>query len=116
GSGRPSSDELGEALRRARRVAEEQRRLGELELEQRRLVSGEQVDARVEQPPEALGHPRHDPLAGIAVGVRRLAQRDLLGDEQPAGVAWRDALAEQRALADRVGERAAEVDQSGLTG
>src|SRR5881392_750253 len=98
--------------RSSRLVREEERGLGELELEQTRLpcVVADQVDARVKELPVGQrreGAVRHGTLVGPG-----LAPGDRLGREQPVG--RQSPQRQQRPLADGVTEAAVDVDERSL--
>ena len=108
-----SSDLRRRQLHRSSRLMrEEERGLGELELEQTRLPCGvaDQVDARVKELPVGQrreGAVRHGTLVGPG-----LAPGDRLGREQPVG--RRRPERQQRSLADGVTEAAVDVDERSL--
>ena len=81
--GQPAADRRRKLRQTSRVAAEEQRRLGELQLEQqgRAVLALHQVDARVGQRPEALGRLGQDALGDRALGGGRRARLDRLGQE-----------------------------------
>src|SRR6266404_2292867 len=111
-SGEPGERRRDQALRRARRVPEKQRRLGQLQFQQARGARGisDQIHARVQQCAE--GQRRQYPLRDDElIGLRR-ARGDFLGREQSAG--WRPPGRQQRTLANGMAEAPADMDHGGL--
>src|SRR3954465_13464168 len=106
-------DRRGEALRRTVALAEEERGLGELELEQPRPVgAAHDVDARVSEVTEALADVADHAFANGALVVSGLTRRDVLRGEDV--VVRIGPGREQGALAGRVAEGAVEEQQRRL--
>src|SRR3954471_5613944 len=103
-SGQARAQGGGERLRRPGALREEQRRLGELELEQLRAARArDDIDPGVGQvAAEALAHGAQHAVGQGALGPGGLARGDRLGGEEVAGRLG--TRLEDRRLADRVAE------------
>src|SRR5690606_20730330 len=107
-SGEAAEEGGGKPIGAARRLGEEQRRLGELEFEQARAAGGgQQVHPRVRQ--RAERERREGPLRRRQLLRRGLARLDAFGLEKGGGRGF--AALQQGCLADGVAELALEEDQ-----